>query len=226
MKHKPFDSNNFHVAIWHEDLLDLQKQGFIDGVSAITERKWEELRRTMSFNNSPIYIKENGKTKEVKLPSLDEFDNEIHSWPEFHLNHIEVTLIGREYAQIALAHSNLKVSDLGNRIEHLMDLRYFDIAVREACLALEYKIKNWLNSNLWGERLVVELNTRLNSKGEIIKSYLKVFCSQIRMALKFIRNDFMHNFMDIDEIQCKAILCRLARINDQLDEVITNTNRV
>ena len=216
---KPFDFKNFHVAIWHDDLLDLQKQGFIYGVSAITERKWEELKRI-----SLKFIKDNEELQ-GKLTSLDEFDNEIYSWPEFYLGHISVTPQGREYAQIALAHSDFNTSFWGKRVSTLIDLRYFDIAVREACLELECKIKKWLNSNQWGERLVVELNSQLNTQGELINSYLKVFCSQIRMALKFIRNDFMHNFIDIDEIQCMAILCRLARINDQLDEVISNIKR-
>ncbi|MFC1918839.1 hypothetical protein ACFLWW_02555 [Chloroflexota bacterium] len=211
---KPFDPKNFHVAIWHNDLLFLQDQGYIDGVSAITERKWEELKRiTLSFVNEEL---------KDKLPSLDDFNNEIYSWPEFHLGHIEVTPRGRKYAHKVLANSNESLITLGERIGHLMSSKYYDTAIREACLALESKVKKWLSSNLWGERLVDELSHQLNTDRRIIKSYAKIFCSQIRMALKFIRNDFMHNFIDIDEIQSKAILNRLARINYQLDQVIAN----
>jgi len=38
----PFDGRNFHVAVWHEDLLQLRTSGFVDGVSPVSERRWEE----------------------------------------------------------------------------------------------------------------------------------------------------------------------------------------
>jgi hypothetical protein len=41
----PIDERNFHVSIWHEDLLELREKGFVTGVAAVTERRWEELRR-------------------------------------------------------------------------------------------------------------------------------------------------------------------------------------
>ena len=37
----PFDERNLHVAIWHEDLLALRERGFIEGVSPVSERRWE-----------------------------------------------------------------------------------------------------------------------------------------------------------------------------------------
>ena len=71
---KPFDSKNFHVAIWHNDLLDLQSKGFIDGVSAITERKWEELNRiSLGFvQDGDILVRIGENMRAVELPSLDQ----------------------------------------------------------------------------------------------------------------------------------------------------------
>jgi hypothetical protein len=220
-ENEPFNKNNYHVAIWHEDLLNLQKHGFIDGVKAITERKWQELKR-LAYANSKIYINENGKMKEITLPSLDEYDDEIYSWPEFHLGHIEVTFLGREYAQTALANSKFSILSLGKRVENLLTLHYYDAAIREACVSLEYKIKKWLNCELYGQPLVNLLVSRLEHNEMIIQSYSKVFCAQIKMMLNYIRNEYMHNLVDIDEIQCKAILVRLAIVNEQVDDIISN----
>ena len=41
----------------------------------------------------------------------------------------------------------------------------------------------------------------------------------IRTAFKFIRNDFMHNFVDVDETQCRAVLFRLARVHAAVNQV-------
>src|SRR5262245_54207233 len=51
-----FDERNLHVAIWHEDLLELARKGFVEGVSPITERRWEELKRAQ-LPSGPLYFR-------------------------------------------------------------------------------------------------------------------------------------------------------------------------
>jgi len=36
----PYDENSFHVAAWHEDLIELQSLGFVSGVMTMTEYEW------------------------------------------------------------------------------------------------------------------------------------------------------------------------------------------
>src|SRR5690349_6893493 len=40
----PFAARNFHVAIWYEDLIEFDKNGFVDGIQPVNEREWEQVR--------------------------------------------------------------------------------------------------------------------------------------------------------------------------------------
>ena len=104
-----------------------------------------------------------------------------------------------------------------------MEWSYFDTAVREACLLLESQIKIWLGSKKWGDRLVEELISKLREEDKILESELRIFRGHIRSAFKFIRNHFMHNLVEIDEIQCRAILFRLVRIKSALNSLLAST---
>jgi hypothetical protein len=93
----PFDGRNFHVAVWHKDLLDLQESGFVDGVSPVSERRWEELNRA-DLPPGPLYIElEDGTLRDVQLPSLAQYDEEDESWPEHSPGGLVVTSLGRSH---------------------------------------------------------------------------------------------------------------------------------
>jgi hypothetical protein len=217
----PFDERNFHVAVWHEDLLELRRKGHVQGVSSVSERRWQELNRS-DLPPGPLYIKlDDGTFKEVELPALDDYDEEETSWPEFSREGIVVTTSGRSYAASLLAEASDDLVVLGDRIQRLRQLAFFDTAVREGCVALEHQIKYWLNSDRWGDALVEEFISKRRSRGDLLESYLRVLRGQLRTVFKFIRNDFMHNFVDIDQTQCDAVLFRLARAKAALDDVLS-----
>jgi hypothetical protein len=217
----PFDERNFHIAIWHEDLFELWRKTFITGVAAVSERRWQELFRA-TLPVGPLHIKlDDGTLEEIQLPALDDYDEEDISWPEFSHEGIAVTPSGRDHAASLVAAAAGDIGILGERIHRLLASSFFDTAVREACIALEHRIKSWLQSDRWGEALVEEFISRLRSDGKLLESYLRVLRGQIRTAFKFIRNDFMHNFVDIDETQCRALLFRLARVKAELEGVLT-----
>jgi len=41
---KPSDPRNFHIAVWHADLIEMHNRGFIRGIERVTEREWHRQR--------------------------------------------------------------------------------------------------------------------------------------------------------------------------------------
>src|SRR5262249_33719456 len=39
---KPFDRRNFHIAIWHDDLIRLRQAGYVTGVEPCSESQWRK----------------------------------------------------------------------------------------------------------------------------------------------------------------------------------------
>ena len=291
-RNDPLDPHNFHVAVWHEDLLELGQHGLITGVSAVTERRWEELKREELYTSAreaprrgieakmadlaalkshlekalrivqaavpdltaqaladllgavgrrsaelrdelrrlPVEAEDkpprlgikrrDGTFQELSLTPLETFDAEELAWPEFRDGAVRVTEAGwaRSAELLNLPDSNPEI--LGARVAELVRLRFFDAAVREACLLLEHRTRVWLGSERWGDALVDELIVHLRERDEFIEAFLRVLRGQVRIVFKFIRNDFMHNFVDIDEIECRALLFQVGRAMTSLDDYL------
>lgn len=115
---------------------------------------------------------------------------------------------------------------LGERIDRLLALAYFDTAVREACVTLESRLKLWLSSDRWGDRLVEDFFGQMASRKLLLNTQLKTLRGEVRAVFKFIRNDFMHNFVNIDQTQCRAILFRIQRVNTFISDIIERTSGV
>ena len=208
----PFDERNLHVAIWHEDLLELQERGFITGVSPVSERRYEDLKRS-ELPQETLYTKlSDGTFKEFSLPSLDDYDNYDLCCPDFARSGVLVTVAGRFHIASILPEIFDDSDTLGQRIDKLLELEFYDTAVREACVGFEHFLKTWLASDKWGNTLVEEFMLRLQEKGDLSNTLFRILRSQIRTIFKFIRNDFMHNFIEIDSTQCRSMLFRIARV--------------
>jgi hypothetical protein len=217
---QPFSERNFHVAIWHEDLIDLQNSAFVRGVEGtLTERQWYE-RFLSSLPPGPYFIKlADGTMKEIELPSEIERDNDFPYAAQIARDGVLVSESGLTRAASLLANMGDDFDVHGTRVRHLLDLGYYDTAVREACVGVESQIKNAIESSSWGDTLADEFIAKLRSADWMLENRLRVLRGQIRMALKFIRNDFMHNFVHIGEPQCKAILFRVARVREAVNSV-------
>ena len=111
----PFDGRNFHVAIWHEDLLELQRRGDIKGVSRANERRWEELKRA-ALPPGPLYTeRSDGALQKLELPPLEDYDEEDASWPVFTANGVTVTSSGWTRAASVLSEVSSDLAILGGR---------------------------------------------------------------------------------------------------------------
>ena len=110
---------------------------------------------------------------------------------------------------------------LGERISSLVDLQYYDTAIREAAVNIEVQTKRLLCSEAFGEALIKELYERLDSI--VLPSYAKTLRGSVRMAFRLIRNEYAHNIRRISKAECVEILYRLARLKDALDEIVKAT---
>ena len=145
-KADPFDIRNFHVAVWHEDLLELRKRGFIDGVEAVSKRRWEVLRRAPLRGLRLARKLDDGTLEPIELPPLDDYDEEDLTWPAVSPKGMFATPSGRKRAASMLAEALDDVAVLGARVPRLLELSFFDTCVRESCVCFEHKIKAWLRS--------------------------------------------------------------------------------
>jgi hypothetical protein len=112
------------------------------------------------------------------------------------------------------------LSVLSDRIQHPFSLAFSDTAVREACVGREHRIKVALDRERWGDSLVNQLLPRLRASGMLAESHLRILRGEIRTVVKSSRNDFTPNFIDIDGIQGRALLHRIARVQVELDRVL------
>lgn len=222
-KPDPFDDWNFHVAVWHEDLIELHRKGLIEGVVAVSDREREELFRQELLENGPLMLRDGTP---LVLPPLDEYEEEGEEWPTIAKAGLSLTRSGHERANALLLSVAEDLAILGERVVELRKLGYYDTAVREACVRMEYQIKSTLASTQWGERLIEELVDRLRKSGVLVNTQEKVIRGLVRGVFKFIRNEYMHNFVDLDAAQCSALLLRIARAKVWIDEVLTRLQSV
>lgn len=226
----PFDSNHYHAAVWHRDLIELKDKGFVEGVIDKSDYEFEmiqfeNLKRELGDSlkldedgNIIFCIKDNyGKLIETKYHK-PEIDEEYFGFKNCAIIPAGVSLTQngvKELNNLSIEISLIKEVD--TLTQPLIDIRRFDTAVRDASLLVETKIKEYhKRPDLFGQKLI-ELHI-----GEVIKNNdnfnsaaIKCYRGELRTIFKFIRNDFAHNFRILREEQCKLIL---ARISDALSE--------
>lgn len=219
-----FDERNFHVALWHEDLLDLARQGLIAG--SVTSGT--ELTHTLNVYRAatglpPVAEWSGGASAEVPelfaqtpdgelipvpLPAPDDYDDDDRLWV-VRTEPVSINDHGWMELEKQLA-SHLKVpEDLRERVEHLIERGQFDTAVREIGAALETRMRSHLNSTSYGLKLVEEFIAEVRASRAFIEAYVKVVRTELRTAFKFERNHYAHRLVEVPRPQGLALVSRL-----------------
>jgi len=223
-----FDEKNFHLAVWHEDLLELQAKKYIRGVHATNQRQYERKAQKKAFadlekrfgTTKLCYQGPDGKMIEYNPPPLGDYDPHWGGWPVFRDGSISLTSKGKHAAaELLLKTSRAELKPLGRRVLTAMEAGLYDTAVREACVTLETDIKRELKVALYGDNLVDAYAKHLKQTGLLIESHLKTFRIELRAVFKFLRNDFMHNLRRIDEAGCVAILLRVVKVRNMFRSI-------
>jgi hypothetical protein len=222
---KPFDPRNFHIAVWYEDLIELENRGFVTGIEGVTERKWRQRKWSDVRSRVPPgteigHLDANGQFTPLKEPSLENYEDDV-GWAPFVVSaegRITVTEQGRRFLLTELRAENVEFSTaISPRVARLFELGFFDACIREACVHLEHEIKVRITSDEWGDKLTESFINALRTKKQFLESYVRTLRQELRTVFKLIRNDYMHNLLDADEVTAYTILVRIARIRSMLD---------
>jgi hypothetical protein len=217
-----FDEANFHVAAWHEDLLDLSSREFITGVRRITEltHRLNVLRQAASLPEVSEWSEEaaaelpkffggvDGEMTPMPVPTNDWYDNEDRSWAMQAGDGLSVTDAGWTEVERILAEAIDVPDELVGRLEGLLDRDQFDTVVREMGAALETLMREHLTATAYGHSLIEEFIDTTRSSGQFIDAFLKVLRTELRTAFKFERNMYAHRLVEVPRAQGLAIASR------------------
>jgi hypothetical protein len=239
----PYDRRAFHVAIWHEDLLELADSGFITGVRRLTEREYEEQKRDRmradlrKKNHFPeevdplehLYWTDGGGTlRQAEFPSLDEYDRDdeeigyeaYRRWlgmrPD---DRIQVTRAGAEKLE-ELWSTDLQIpQSVEGRIRYLLEGGLYDSALRDLGAVIESRMKDITGFSAYGWHLVEQFTEHLLASNRYISAEINVLRSELRVSFKFYRNEFAHNLVDLPKGRAYALVSQMCDIIDKLENL-------
>lgn len=239
-KRDPWHENSLHVAVWVDGLLELHSAGRVTGLEPLSERQWEERRRddlrlALGFRDrepeGPDPLDNlrvrlwNGTFQRVTLPPLP--DDEDDEWPAaepaqigFSGEPVRVTEGGWTELQEAMS-QDLQLGPGLERVRALLDLGFYDTAVREGAVMLESRMRTRLHAapTLFGEALIRQFMARIGEGGGLTNASEKIMRSCLRTAFRFIRNIVMHNRVDPPRDEALALVLRLAGLIQDVEEV-------
>jgi hypothetical protein len=232
----PSQTKYLHAAIWHEDLIELNNKGFVSGISAVSEYefdlyRFEKLKKAYGdalkedeMGNIIVYFKDNeGKLRElISHKPVSNDDDEEYASKDWVLINETISLTQNGFEELIRLSAEIDlVPDLYNLASPLIKIGRFDTAVRDACLFIETKIKEFHHEpQLYGEKLIdFHIKEIVKNNNNFDSAAIKCYRGELRTIFKFIRNDFAHNFKVLTEEQCKGILSRVNDIFIEFGEV-------
>jgi len=215
-----------HIASWHEDLIALKNMNLIEGVYTEDDLEYQtfefERFKKMCAESATIIEDQEGNFRIdsgsfFKRPDLKSIENEIDSYDlkrawlpnkRFKLNNRGIECLKNLVKPVFHI-------DVNQKITPLLQINYYDTAVRELALMIEYKLKSIHFNTIpqaesFGLRLInYHIKFHVENSNGFYSALLKVYNSELKTAFKYVRNEFMHNYKDIDYNQCIMILDRL-----------------
>lgn len=225
-KNTPFDSEYLHISLWHKNLLELNELGYIEGVKPMTDYEYNLVRWNNIVQAMNIKIDDEGyfnypngdRIMGMPQPSKDWYDDTDHVWANMPNGYI--TLTQRGIDKINEPINDYKINEeIYNRVKPLLDIKYYDSAVRESSIMLEVKLKNLNNTNLFGKNLVDFHYKRLTTKLKGSTAYYKYYRSLLMCSVNFIRNEYAHNFPITSENRAKRLITLYAKLYELTDEL-------
>lgn len=225
----PFDEQLFHVAAWHEDLVDLHDRELISGVTPMTEFEWD-LRTQERLRDAFVELPDGTRFwPHATPPKPDDYEDEDWSQPFATIDESGIRVTKAGYRAL-LGLSPETISELhpaiSRRVEPLITIstdpnnRYFDTAVREATFILEVRLKEVTGTQKFGQELVTafwEMATRQKNLHPALRQ-------ELRAIFKFVRNEYAHNLRSISSKQCCALLHRTARVLSYVERLCPRAN--
>lgn len=181
------------------------------------------LERKKYIYSKPIL--ENYVSDYLGEPWVEKYRNElIESYESSNKPFIEINnfirLTKKGYLEIEkIAKKHEIKSQIKKLVEPLITIKYFDTAVREVAVFLESKLKQFHNSDKYGEALIeLHINECIKVNNNNFNAGLKVYRQELRTMNRFIRNEFMHKKFIISEDNLKFILMRQNDILNMMEQ--------
>jgi len=228
----PYSYSNYHAAVWHEDLVELQSMNFISGVLGQTDydfemARFEELKKIFNAKENEdgdliFYSEMDGKVQELiySRPTYDEEDVFYSKTCAAIEGEISLTQDGVT-ALLDVAKYIQYTNEVADLVNPILKIKRYDTAIREASLLLESSIKNFYGINNYGQNLIdYHIEDIVNKNGGYYSAAIKCYRGELRSIFKFIRNDFAHNFKIITKNQCQLMLARIDETYQEFKEVV------
>jgi hypothetical protein len=228
-KDDPFSERNFHVALWHDDVLELLRRGCVQGPTGVTRKVWELNRRLAMEGRPPLESWPDAGPPEfsrtffaqlddgTRIPldpiDWDQYEDDPREFLSFPCGQVSVTDHGWRALDDALAAQFTIPDELSDRLSPLLEHELYDTAIREMSVHLEHAMRTSLGvSGIWGQSLVELFVSHLRHRGDVLDAQTKVFRGDLRAIFKFVRNEFAHNVVDIPRARSLALLMEIGEL--------------
>lgn len=224
----PFSEQNFHVALWHTDALELVKRGFVRGPIGVTERV-HQVNAILGIGSRPLITSWPGTVEALHLPRLyvedpasewvpadlpdwEDYDDEFRDCLHFPSGTgITMTDEGLHSLEEALSLRFEPPPSLRSRLIPMLDAGLYDSAIREVSVHLEDMMRSSCRGiSIYGQSLVDRFIEELGNRAIMPDAWLKVLRSELRTAFKFVRNEFAHNTVEMSRARGLSLLERMS----------------
>ncbi|MGI4864295.1 MAG: hypothetical protein ACRYFZ_10265 [Janthinobacterium lividum] len=139
----PFNYDNYHAAIWHEDLVELHNMNFVSGVLVQTDyefemARFEKLKKEFNAKENEdgdliFYFEKDGKMKDLvySRPAYDEEDVFYSKSCAIIEGEISLTKDGIA-ALLDMVKSIQYTSEVTDLVNPILEIKKYDTAIREA----------------------------------------------------------------------------------------------
>jgi hypothetical protein len=227
----PFSGQNFHVALWHEDVLELVRRGFVRGPIGVTARV-HQVNTILGIASRPLiaswpgtvealhlprlYVEDPSSSEMVPadLPNWEDYDDEFLDWLHFpSVAGLTVTDEGLRSLEEVLSLRFELPPSLRAKLIPMLEAGLYDSAIREVSVHLEGVMRSSCgDTSVYGQRLVDQFIEELANKAIVPDAWLKVLRSELRTAFKFVRNEFAHNAVEMSRARGLSLLERMSKL--------------
>jgi len=221
----PLPESRFYVALWHEDVKELAKSGFIFGAENVPYAEWAKRRAAELVGM--YWQHPDGTIRQVPLPDPDDFSEDEATRVAVKSDGLRLSESGYQTLERMLFDGRDQITEaIMKRARPAILARLYDSAVREACVVVEATMRSAVGTEAFGAELIREFFRRAEGSKKFIAAQLKTFNTEVRAAFKFVRNEYAHNLRAISEIECLAILVRMSNVYERVFDIAKALMRV
>ncbi|SEI96446.1 hypothetical protein SAMN04487917_103150 [Arthrobacter sp. yr096] len=225
-----FSDKHMHVAVRLKELLEMDEQGFVNGVVMETEMspaqvhakrsQGPELWAQLQAGGKLYYQLANGEYAPIELEDDEEWAEEDRAIAPMSPRSTELvgmyegTLISLKPAawpeMERLARETLEIPpSLQSRLGVVLDAGLYDSAIRDLGAALETRMRVVTGTSGYGQNLIEDYIKALHTNQDGLPARIKSLRQELRSIFKFIRNEFAHNLVELEPSHGYAFVSRL-----------------